>query len=293
MGRWLTDELDMVPFSYDKVQLDEVIKKIEDKKVKIDRYLEVHPKAKAYVFTDENRNKRFIDNALSYFALEQGDAIDIIPSVDKSHGENTKEFSDMKKVVAYKNACEMMHNSALDPNCYLDDQLLIRAHSLLYEGDPESRNFVRYRFRNQTDPTILMGQGYFNPLQGEWVAMRVGALLYNLSDTWSDEHPIIKGAKFVAEYFRIQPHLDGNKRTALMALNFILEKAGYPDIYIREDQSKELFKTLETAILDRDVTPLALLLAENVNIRYDRITDEIRDYRINGFEKITSTTDSL
>ena len=284
MKRWLTEELDRKPYKCDLDKLKKIFDEIADAKTKVERYFEVHPKAKKAIVTDEKRKKRFRDSALSYLALENGDEIDIVPSRDKTEFEIEEESKEMAKVLSYGEACEMIHNAAMDKDGWLDDNLLIKAHTKLFEKDPERLNFVRYRFRNEKDPALLVGQGYFNPVEGDLVAPRMNMLFMDYNNAWYEDHPIVKGAKFVTEYVRIQPHLDANKRTALMALNFILEKNGLPDVYINQSQAERFFEALKTGMLDRDVTDLANLIAENVQLRFNTRIKEIREYRIKNFQ---------
>ena len=284
MKRWLTEELDRKPYKCDLDKLKKIFDEIADAKTKVERYFEVHPKAKKAIVTDEKRKKRFRDSALSYLALESGDEIDIVPSKDKTEFEIEEESKEMAKVLSYGEACEMIHNAAMDKDGWLDDNLLIKAHTKLFEKDPERLNFVRYRFRNEKDPVLLVGQGYFNPVEGDLVAPRMNMLFMDYNNAWYEDHPIVKGAKFVTEYVRIQPHLDANKRTALMALNFILEKNGLPDVYINQSQAERFFEALKTGMLDRDVTDLANLIAENVQLRFNTRIKEIREYRIKNFK---------
>lgn len=284
MKRWLTEDLDRKPYNCNLKKLEKIFGEIADAKTKVERYFEVHPKAKKSIVTAEKRKKRFRDCALSYLALESGDEIDIVPSKDKTEFEIEEESKEMAKVLSYGEACEMVHNAAMDKNGWLDDNLLIKAHTKLFEKDPERLNFVRYRFRNEKDPVLLVGQGYFNPVEGELVAPRMNMLFMDYNNAWFKDHPIVKGAKFVTEYVRIQPHLDANKRTALMALNFILEKNGLPDIYINQSQAERFFEALKTGMLDRDVTDLANLIAENVQLRFNTRIKEIREYRIKNFQ---------
>ena len=70
-----------------------------------------------------------------------------------------------------------------------------------------------------------------------------------------------------------------------MALNFILEKNGYPDIYINKAQADRFFEALKVGMLDRDVTDLANLIAENVQLRLNTRIKEIREYRIKNFQE--------
>ena len=163
---------------------------------------------------------------------------------------------------------------------YLSPEMLIRAHTMMYNNDPDKRSIVRYRFRNEEDNEIMVGQGYFAPVPGELVSPRVNYLFFNYANAWWNDHVIIKSAKFVTEYIRIQPHMDGNKRTSLMALNFILEKNGYPDIYFDKSQQTKFFNAIKKGMIERDVTDLARMIGENTLRRCDSRIEHIRDFRI-------------
>ena len=77
--------------------------------------------------------------------------------------------------------------------------------------------------------------------------------------------------------------MDGNKRTALMGLNFVLLKNGYPEIYFERKDQPKLINSLEKAISTRDITDLANLIAAKVNERQEEAKKEIVEFRINNF----------
>lgn len=285
MSEWLTENLDMIDYRFNEEKLAPAISEIEEIKGAVNEYFKEHPNAMKVLLSEEKRKKRFLDNALSYLTLEGGKGIDIKPSRQKTVFEKQIEEQEMANVLSYYEACEFVHTAANDESRYLDQDLLIKAHTKLYLKNPDAKLFTRPRFRNETDNEIIVGQGYFNPVPGELVDLRVAYLFMNYNNAWYKDHPIVKGAKFVAEYFRIQPHLDGNKRTALMALNFILEKNDYPNIYFDNKQAPALYQALKTALLKRDVTDLSLLISENVMTRYKNKSAEIVEYRVNNFSK--------
>lgn len=282
---WLDFQTDQKPFFYRPEAVEDIFEKIRVKKEGIEKYFEVHPKSRDIICTQEKRMKRCLESANSYLGLEDDVHIDIVPSAEKSEIEKEIEMENMKRIAAYQRACEDMHQRAINPNEFLYPDLLVMQHIQMCMGDSEKRGIIRHRFRNETDPEIIIGQGYFAPVEGELVSARVNYLFSMLNNDWYEDHPIVKGAKFVTEYVRIQPHLDGNKRVALMALNFILEEEGYPDIYFDNKQKDALFNAIKTSMLTRDVTEFAQLIAENVRRRCnDRIVD-IRDYRIKNFQE--------
>ena len=106
-------------------------------------------------------------------------------------------------------------------------------------------------------------------------------MFFKYNYDWFDEHTVIKAAKFTLEYYRIQPKIDGNKRTALLCMNFILEKDGYPSIFIDNSQKEQLFNSIKKRLLTRDVTDLAKLFAHNIELSQNKIVNDITSYRLN------------
>ena len=242
---WLDFKTDQKPYFYQHEVLENVLNEIEAKKNSIEKYFEVHPKSRDLICTKEKRMKRCLESANSYLNLEDDLHIDIVPSIDKSEIEKEIELENMKRIAAYQRACEDMHQIAMSKDGFLYPDLLIKQHIQMCMGDSEKRGIIRHRFRNETDPEIMIGQGYFAPVDGYLVTPRVNHLFSMLNNDWYEDHPMVKGAKFVTEYVRIQPHLDGNKRIALMGLNFILEKEGYVCIF-QSNTCKILSKPVES-----------------------------------------------
>ncbi len=281
--KWLTEELDTQPYMVDYDKVAPKLKEIDELNASIRHYFNTHDNARRVICTDAARVQRFRESAHSYLGLEDNTAIDIISVKEKTENQILKEKEDVAKVMAYQDACEMVHEAAIN-NEYFDDSLLIKAHVLMVAGEPDKRNIVRYRLRNASDNEILMGQGYFAPVEGSMVASRVATLFCKYNNEWATDHAIIKGAKFVSEYIRIQPHMDGNKRVALMALNFILEQSGYPDMYIDGDDRDVFLQSVKEAIVDRDVTNLSLTFAKIIYERCKAMATQIRNYRIASIE---------
>lgn len=280
MDQWLTESLDKKEYFYDEAILNFVTERINKKKAQIERYLETHPKLKEKLYSPKRRILRFRKSALSYLSIDTDSTLDITPSIDKTESEKEFEKQQIAQLVAYQKACEMAHNFAHDEIAYMDESMFVRLHSELCQNHPEKRKIIRMRLRNEDDPTIMIGKGYFQPVDGSIVNIRVSMLLFNYLNNWETDNIFARGAKFVTEYIRIQPHLDGNKRVALMLLNYILEKNGYADIYFDKNQIEKLYEQIKYAMLSRDVTHFALLIAKTMEKNYDNTIEKIKDYRI-------------
>ena len=280
MSEWLTAELDKQEYVGNEELLKEKTLEIDNLIKKINAYLEVHPKLKEKLFSEEHRDERFSRSAKSYLTLEGEKDIDIIPSVNMTEAQREYDKLQIMQFHAYREACQFVHDSAQNPFSSLDSSLSVRLHNILLMNDPDKHLKIRPRLRNQDDPQIIIGQGYFDPVDGAKVSERFCVMLYKYEDVWKNDNIFIKGAKFVVEYVRIQPHLDGNKRMALMLLNFILNKHGYSDVYFAQNQTTALYDSIKTAMLTRDVTPLACLIAESSRLYCEDIVEKIKEHRL-------------
>lgn len=285
--KWLTDELDNTPYTCNNEEVLAKSKALDESIVKINNYFNEHPKLKEQIYSEENYKKRIRRSALSFLSLETNETLDIIPAVNQTMIQKLTEEEQVKSLKCFENACHLSHELAQDENSFLDERIFVKLHCELSKG----KDSYRVRLRNASDGTLIFGKGdkvglggYFAPVDGELVSQRISILLYDFDNTWKNDNYFVRCAKFVAEYVRIQPHMDGNKRVAVMLLNYLLEKANYNSIYFTKEQLDDLYLQLKNAILERDVSGLALLIENTLANRYNAITDEIRDYRLQKLE---------
>lgn len=283
--KWLTDELDNTPYSYNKKELDELKNQADEILAKIKRYCEVHPKFDKQINSDISRENRFRKSAFSFLGLENDGMLDIVPTKDLTPEQKVIQDEQIKMLEAYHAACKLVHNYAVDENKYLDENMLIKVHNELCKGDPDKRLKTRYRLRNEDDNIIMVGQGYFAPIEGAKVAKRTSCLIYDAEFGWEKDNFFARLAKIVIEYIRIQPHLDGNKRMSFMLMNYYLEKNGYPVLYFTNNQKEELYSSIEEGMVSRDVTSFAKFILKTLNLCLENIKNEILLYRLQNFEK--------
>ena len=67
----------------------------------------------------------------------------------------------------------------------------------------------------------------------------------------------------------IHPFIDGNGRTGRLLVNLELMKAGYPPIDIKFTDRKRYYDAFESYHVNKDLMPMANLLAEYINERLD------------------------
>lgn len=281
---WLTEELDKTPYFYNKEEFDSYVKKlkIEEKKAKFLKLLNENSILALELNSSTNNSLRYIRNFLSFLAIDDDKLEDF--DITNLSEEQTK------KILAYRDACAYAHKCCQDPEFRLHVDFFIKLHSILCSGDPDKNLLIQYRLRGPKDRAIIIGQGYFNPVEGENVRKRVFALLNSLylenktdqpSWQWANDPTIIKAVKFATEYIRIQPHMDANKRMALIMLSCILDQEGYPELYLNRNQKDELYNCIKTSILTRDVTDFGKFVAKNVNRCLDDYLDKIDALEVN------------
>ena len=283
----LDERTDRKPFVYNKETIVKMMATIDENNAKIVEFIKLYPKFGKMINSLEFREKNFLDGALSFLALDGNQSLGVVPTERMTTEEAAIEEEKMKKVRGYYEACKYVYEKAHDSSYYeVDKELLLGAHSLLDVDNEKGNKVPSYRFRNGTDPEIKMTKGTcFQPVIGDLVELRVMNLFTMFNTSWYNDPTIVRGAKFISEYFRIQPHMDGNKRTALMALNFMLIKNGYPQIYFGRKDQKKLVASLETAILTRDVTDVCSVIGAKLQKRQEEINNEIVNFRIENYMK--------
>jgi len=285
--RKLDERTDRRPFIYNKEAVSNAMATIDENNAKIVDFIKLYPKFGKKISSPAAREKNFLKGALSFLALDSNQTLGVVPTEKMSTEDAEQEEERLQKVRSYYEACKYVYEKAHEDDYYeVDKELLLNAHALLDIDNEKGNKVPSYRYRDGTDPDIKMGKGTcFEPVPGDLVELRMLNLFKMYNIDWFEDPAIVRGAKFVSEYFRIQPHMDGNKRTALMALNFMLIKKGYPEIYFGKRDQKKLIDGLEAAILTRDVTDLSLLFLSKIAKRQEDLNKEIIDFRIENYLK--------
>lgn len=265
---WLTPELDQTPFFYDEADFEEYVKNsnIEKKKAFIAEKFK-NPKILEAVYSAKERKIRFIKAATSFLTLEGEDVS--FPLATESEKLSLDD---------YYQACVKAYEYSKEPYFYPSQKEMIALNSILLAHDEETANYPKYILRNESFPSIVIGKGYFQPIPGDQVNDRTSLMLYNLVGPWFNDPIFVKGAKFVTEYVRVQPHMAGNKRTALMLLNAMLQSNGYPSIYFDKSRIDALHSCIEESMLTRNVTNFSKLIVDSINKHYDHIIQNIETY---------------
>lgn len=281
MGEWLDLNTDMSPYRCDMSKVSNSLNDIDEKLARFNVYCGFHPKFKEEMFSVQAQERRSRETAMAFLGIEKPIVIDETSSFEKSDVEREIEAQNIRKLLAYADASQYMKDILNSEAPYLDQTICIRTHSTMCQGEENKHLIIRYdRFRNERDPLIIVGQGYFNPVEGELVQARMDLLFQKYYEEWKNDHPIVRGSKFLTEYYRIQPHMDGNKRMALLCMNFILQKEGYPEVRFRNEKKEQLFDALKVGVLTHDVTKLVELVADREEHRVHQWLEELVDFRL-------------
>lgn len=290
--RFLTDELDQMPYVADDNRLADKLAQIDEMKTKINKYFEARPKAKDDICGTKSVELMLTKKAMSYLSLDDSNSeVGIVASSDMDENQKIVYQETLERVADYKRAFMYVYDEAVkyQTEDWKMEKILLVAHHMLKIPEELGNNVNSLAFRSGRELNIDILDGWFKPVYGADVASRVSYLLYMNNEMWSKEHPVVRAAKFFTEYYRIQPHVNGNKRTAILGMNFMLAKAGYPLVSFEGSEKKAMILALEEAMLTRDVSSLAELIADNIQTEQERIAEEIECRKLDKYvEKINA-----
>jgi len=285
-NKFLTEELDKMPYVSDDQRLATRLAKVDDLKAKIDKYFEIHPKAKDEICGTKSVELMLNKKAMSYLSLDDSnDKVGIVASSDMDENQKILYEEILERVADYKKAFMYVYDEAVkyQTEDWKMEKILLVAHHMLRIPEEVGNNIYSLSFRSGRELNIDIMNGWFKPVEGSEVASRVSYLLYMNNEVWAKEHPVVRAAKFFTEYYRIQPHVNGNKRTAILGMNFMLAKAGYPLVSFEGSEKKAMISALEEAMLTRDVSALAELISDNIQSEQCKVAEEIECRKLDKF----------
>src|SRR3990167_7320361 len=127
----------------------------------------------------------------------------------------------------------------------LSEKLIRELHSLVMKrSDDEWAG--RYRTSN-----VAIGGSEHTPPDAGVVPAKMQALISWFGRNQKRLHPVELAAILHHKLVYIHPFFDGNGRTARLAMNLILMKAGYPLVIILKNDRKKYYRALSQADRDR------------------------------------------
>lgn len=135
---------------------------------------------------------------------------------------------------------------------------LIRTLHQLVTRETEEEWAGRYRESN-----VIIGGADHTPPDAFDVPMKMKELLQWFQENRNKTHIAELAALFHHRFVHIHPFIDGNGRTARLAMNILLMRAGYPLVTILKNDRKKYYRVLDRA--DKgDLKPLVQFIAQAV-----------------------------
>jgi Fic family protein len=105
------------------------------------------------------------------------------------------------------------------------------------------------------------------PVQPYLIEPKMEQLLHDYAA--SEEHIVMKLARFHIEFEGIHPFIDGNGRTGRLLVNLELMKAGYPPIDIKFSDRVAYYNAFDAYHVKHDLSAMEGLFAGYINARLD------------------------
>jgi len=257
------------PFIFNAEKLQDVTKEIEKEKKNIDRILKANPEIELELLKYERKQICF--NGLSACLIEHPEDEEIMPPYKI---EKNKRMQERVRYIinGYIDAeWYMLKTIQEEPFIYTD--LIKMYHYRMFADNPNmdfnDKNKYRYVDMVDTGWDFKAVESFKIP-----AAMDDAIIQYaHCEPNYTTAERFGQIAKLHAQIVRIQPFVDGNKRTAFLVSNAMLKMYGYPivDVCKDKEESEEYRKRLDKAIAGRDVTDLADWFAEKVKNQQSEI----------------------
>ena len=261
--------------------------------------------------TIDEREKRIFENRKTICSYAVKEGLDSIKSVEDAdmlltginamaveNPEARKQIPPFKTLeqeqISFVNnylTAQKLFFEKVDKEPYIYPELLQMVHACLTRDNLDLADYEKGRYRNQYSGIIQIG--YFEPTKGEKVGYEMNKALssYAYYDGKSDGTLFERAAMLHAQMIRIQPFMDGNKRMAGLTTNALFRLHGLPvvDLCKNEEESLAYNNAVKTAIVKRDVTPLASIFMTKVLDGQNKIIDTIA---IKEMEKVVESQDT-
>lgn len=84
----------------------------------------------------------------------------------------------------------------------------------------------------------------------------------------NEDDPIVRAVLGHFMFVFIHPYMDGNGRIGRFLMNVLWCDAGYPWTIVRLDSRKKYLQSLETASVNKNITPFTIFLADEMSIKW-------------------------
>lgn len=170
-----------------------------------------------------------------------------------------KPLKDHMEAIGHKEAFEFV-NDLVKSNTPLSESIIKQIHYLVLVDKKEDRGIYR------KVPVRIMGAAH-EPVQPYLILPHMADLMKRYQE--SDEHIVLRLAKFHIEFEGIHPFIDGNGRTGRLLVNLELMKAGYPPINIKFTDRINYYLAFDEYFGNNNLSAMTKLFSGYVNERLD------------------------
>ena len=163
------------------------------------------------------------------------------------------------EVVGHKEAFDYVRELVKE-KAPLTESIIKQIHYLVLADKRDDRGVYR------RIPVHIMGARH-EPVQPYLIEPKMEQLLHGYAA--SEEHIVMKLARFHIEFEGIHPFIDGNGRTGRLLVNLELMKAGYPPIDIKFSDRVAYYNAFDAYHVKHDLSAMEGLFAGYINARLD------------------------
>lgn len=264
---WLTPEKESKEFECDDQYFSSKLEIVKINKAIVDKI-----KAKDELTAQEINRCALIRAAISSTMLDNPKARNEMPPYEDEFSVQNKALIQgyieaQEELFYYLDAKDIFGNFK---DRFLDHNLLPFIHQKLMKNNDDLSTKEKFGFRDEKSGLIQLS--FFEPTNAKDITKSLGEMFVkyvNCDIDWNDinaDRPInfANIAKAHAQFVRIQPFTDGNKRMAFILTNGMLKLQGLSPISIceTEEESKAYMDALKEAIVNRNVTSLAEIFVD-------------------------------
>ena len=149
---------------------------------------------------------------------------------------------------------------------------ILQIHALILQGIDKD-NAGRYR----SVPVMILGSEHMPP-QPFLLQKEMEEMMRFYNENREAMPPVQLASEMHQRLVYIHPFTDGNGRTSRLLMNLILLKHGYPIAILKGDAENRLkyYTALETASIEKDLTPFKNLIAEVVTQTLKKIISTVK-----------------
>jgi Fic family protein len=217
--------------------LEETLYRLTQKKIELDGFRPIPPIAIKSIKEALTIEWTYNSNSIEGNTLTLQETKMVIEEGFTIKGKTLREHFE---AVNHQEAIEYIE-SLVQPDYVLNEKDILNTHFLVLQKI-EKEFAGRYR----TGGVRISGANFIPPN-----ALKVDELMTELLQWVNKEakslHPIVAASVFHHRFVHIHPFFDGNGRTARLAFNLVLMKAGYPPAIILKNDRKKYYDALNKA----------------------------------------------